>query len=81
MINSATKLDQGFLEILGILAKFTENVATRHSSGLTFAVLEQQVPNASTGVGVHPSCGLIQDHNLRTPHKCYGHRQLPLHTT
>lgn len=28
MVNSATKLDQGSLEILGILAKFMENVAT-----------------------------------------------------
>lgn len=51
------------------------------SQHLTLSVLKQQIPNASAGVGVDPSCRLIQDHYFRSTNKGQGHRQLPLHAT
>lgn len=40
---------------------------------LTFPIFEQQLPDASTGSGVHTSCGLIQDNNLGATHKGNGY--------
>lgn len=35
----------------------------------TLSVLQQQVPDPSTGIGVDAGCGLIQDHHLRPPNE------------
>lgn len=45
----------------------------------TCTVFEQQVPDRTSGVGVHPRCGLIQDHHLGATNKSQGNWQLPLH--
>lgn len=49
------------------------------SMRLTLSILKQQIPDASAGVRVNASGGLVQDHHFCSPHKGQGHRQLPLH--
>jgi len=46
---------------------------------LTFAVLEQQLPDAAAGVGVDAGRGLVQDDHPGAAHEGDGHRELPLH--
>lgn len=46
---------------------------------LTFAVLEQQLPDAAAGEGVDAGRGLVQDDHPGAAHEGDGHRELPLH--
>lgn len=48
---------------------------------VTWAILQEQVPDGAPGVGVHPRGGLIQDDHLGVSHEGNGDGQLPLHAT
>lgn len=61
---------------------FKNKTDNGHRMGaVTFAVLEQQVPDSPSGIRIYSGCGLVQNHHLGTSYKGYGHRQLPLHPT
>lgn len=70
------------LYLYSVCERFKKKKNSVHSlKPLTWAVLQQKIPDRSPRIWINSRSGLIQDHHFCFTNKSNGNRQFPLHST